>query len=84
MWQVRELFALADATTGLAKAGALDTGYTIASMGMQTPTVPLVRPAANRSIGATYERQRIVIVRVASARVSGASAVSGRRGRRGG
>ena len=56
------LFALADKTASLAQSGALDTGYSISSMGMQKPVKPLVRAPANKPAFGAHERQRIVIV----------------------
>ncbi len=57
-----ELLALADRTTSLAQSGALDTGYSIASLGMERPVVPVARPPANRTGPGVRERQRIIIV----------------------
>ena len=58
-----QLSALADTTKSMAQGGALDTGYQVASMGMQTPKTPKAKDAPTSAIGpAVFEKQRIVIV----------------------
>ena len=58
-----ELSEVADATERMARSGELDTGYQIASIGMQSPTIPKAKGAPTSAIGlAVHERQRIVIV----------------------
>jgi len=58
-----DLFALSNTTRSMAEAGLLDTGYSIASMAMQTPYDYSGRAQANgTSTPPVYEKQRIVIV----------------------
>jgi cysteine-rich repeat protein len=57
-----ELFALTNKTKQLAGDGQLDTGYTIASMGLQTPVVPVERGPTNVSRVGRNEIQRLVII----------------------
>lgn len=58
-----QLFGIANRTKSLASAGELDMGYTVGSILMETPTVPVAQgPAVDLTGSPVYERQRIVIV----------------------
>ena len=60
---ITDLLKLVNKTKSMAAGGSLDTGYDVGSMGLQSPTVPRAKPAAESQIGhATHERQRIVII----------------------